>query len=58
MRALGSLGHRPQALSDEAGVDRFGEDATREIIEARQAVAKLRDLAERYGILREQREAA
>lgn len=31
-------------------VDRLGEDAVREMIEARQAGIKLRDLAERYGI--------
>ena len=31
-------------------VDRLGEDAVREMIEARRAGAKLRDLAERYGI--------
>ena len=31
-------------------VDRLGEDAVREMIEARQAGAELRELVERYGI--------
>lgn len=46
----GSVRAKPHAQVPRRVVDRLGEDAVREMITARQAGAKLLELAERYGI--------
>jgi uncharacterized protein (DUF433 family) len=40
----------PEASEPRRVVDRLGDGAVRELVEARQAGAKLRELAERYEI--------
>lgn len=45
-----SVRAKPALAVPRRVVDRLGEDVVREMIEARQAGMKLRDVAERYGI--------
>jgi hypothetical protein len=45
-----SVRTKPNSTVPRRVVDRLGEDAVREMIEARHAGAKLLELAERYGI--------
>jgi hypothetical protein len=45
-----SVRAKPNSTMPRRVVDRLGEDVVREMIEARQAGAKLREVAERYGI--------
>jgi hypothetical protein len=41
---------RPEGIVPRRVVDRLGEEAVRELVEARRAGAKLRELVERYGV--------
>jgi hypothetical protein len=45
-----SVRARPKAVEPRRVVDRLGDEAVRELVEARRAGAKLRDLVERYEI--------
>ena len=45
-----SVRAKPGALVPRRVVDRLGEETVREMIEARRAGAKLRELVERYGV--------
>jgi hypothetical protein len=46
----GSVRAKPASVVPRRVVDRLGEDVVREMIEARAAGVKLREVAERYGI--------